>query len=121
MGNIGKTLHEGLRELQGRDLSSVEFVMDYVQFYFGGPCLTAHIPPSVTTALGHTLVPDKQCYRDALCERIGVKVRDTEADATGVAINFEDGAIFRISLREQDYRGPEALEFVNESGDIWVT
>lgn len=121
MGNIGKTLNYGLHELKGRDLSSIEFVRDYVQFRFDGPCLTVHIPPSVTTALGHTLVPGEQCYRDSLCERIGVKVRDTEVDLTELAIHFEDGATFRISLREKDYRGPEAIEFINEAGDIWVT
>jgi len=122
MGNVGKTLQQGLLELRGRELASVEFVRDYVQFRFDGPYLTVHVLPSIITAHGDTLTPGERCYRDSLCERIGVKVRDTEVVAhTEVAVHFEDGTAFRISLREEDYRGPEAVEFINEGGDIWVT
>lgn len=122
MGNVGKTLQQGLSELKGRDLSSVEFVRDYVQLRFDGPYLTMHMLPSIITAQGDALMPGERCYRDFLCERIGVKVTDIEVVAhTEVAIHFEDGTALRISLREGDYRGPEALEFMNEGGDIWVT
>jgi 2C-methyl-D-erythritol 2,4-cyclodiphosphate synthase len=122
MGNVGKTLQQGLSELKGRDLSSVEFVRDYVQFRFDGPYLTMHVLPSIITAQGDTLTPDKRCYRDFLCERIGVKVRDIEVVAhTEVAVHFEDGTIFKLSLQKEDRRGPEALEFINDGGDIWVT
>jgi hypothetical protein len=120
MGNVGKTLQQGLLELRGRELSSVEFVRDYVQLRFEGPYLTVHNLPSVVTSPENTLTPDERCYRDSLCERIGVKVKDiTVADHAEVTIHFEDGTTFKLSL-QKDRGGPEALEFINEGGDIWV-
>jgi hypothetical protein len=122
MGNVGKTLQQGLSELKGRDLSSVEFIRDYVQFRFDGPYLTMHVLPSIITAPGNMLTPSDRCYRDFLCERIGVKVTDTEVVAhTEVAIHFEDGATIKLSLQKEGSSGPEALEFTNEDGDMWVT
>jgi hypothetical protein len=119
MGNVGKTLQQGLLELRGRELSSVEFVRDYIQFRFEGPYLTVHNLPSVVTSPQNTLTPGGRYYRDSLCERIGVKVRDIKVvDHTEVAIDFEDGTTFKLSLGKE--RGPEALEFINEGGDIWV-
>lgn len=56
--------------LVGSELSSVEFVRDYVQLRFDGPTLTAVTHGVVT-------LPDGQYgaatpgYRDALCSRIG--------------------------------------------------
>jgi hypothetical protein len=119
MGNVGKTLQQGLLELRGRELSSVEFVRDYVQFRFDGPYLTVHNLPAVVTSPENTLTPGERCYRDSLCERIGVKVRSIKVVHTEVAIDFEDGTTFKLSLEKE--HGPEALEFINEGGDIWVT
>lgn len=119
MGNIGKTLQQGLLELRGLELSSVEFVRDYVQFRFGGPYLTVHNLPSVVTSPENTLISGGRCYRDSLCERIGIKVRGIKVvDDAEVAIDFEDGTTFKLSLEKKC--GPEAIEFINEGGDIWV-
>lgn len=50
-------------EIIGRQLSSVEFVQDYVQFRFDGPCLTAITPPVFTKASDVPL-PGSAGYRD---------------------------------------------------------
>ena len=37
-----------------------------------------------------------------------------------VMIGFSGSAILRISLRDDDYLGPEALQFGGGSGPLWV-
>jgi len=60
-------------------------------------------------------------YRDALCKQIGCRVDHTDVDDQQVSIVFENGATVSISLRDNDYRGPEALEFWLDRKDrIWV-
>jgi len=113
-------LADALKALVGEQLSSVEFVADYVQLWFDGPCLTAHTPPTVSRGDEKLMWGDLR-YRDALCEQIGRVVEHTLANGEKVAIVFDNGATISISLREQDYRGPEALEFwLDRKERIWV-
>jgi len=114
------TLADGLKTLVGEQLSSVEFVADYVQLWFNGPCLTAHTPPTVSSD-GNNLAWGDLRYRDALCEQIGRSVERTLVDAEQVAIVFDNGASVSISLREEDYRSSEALEFwIDRKDRTWV-
>jgi len=74
-----ETLADTLKEVVGHVLSSVEFVEDYVQLRFDGPCVTASNPPAVTwgaESFGLTQAGD----RDALCRRIGCRVERTEVN-----------------------------------------
>ena len=60
-------------------------------------------------------------YRDSLCSQIGRSVVRTEVDDQQVSIIFESGAVVSISIRDDDYRGPEALEFSLDAKDrVWV-
>jgi hypothetical protein len=115
-----QTLAEGLGTLVGHALSSVEFVADYVQLWFDGPCLTAYTQPVVTWESEG--ISSGQCgYRDILCAQIGCRVERTEVDKQRVSIIFESGAVVSISLRDDDYRGPEALQFwLDKKDPIWV-
>ena len=57
-------------------------------------------------------------YRNALCAQIGDKVVQAsleEADA--LTIEFENGTVFGLSLREEDLDSPEAGSY-SESGDV---
>ena len=73
--------HAGLRELVGRELSSVEFVRDYVQLRFDGPCFFAYTMPVVQT-LDRVVPRSAGGYVEALIDRIGKRV---DAAERGVA------------------------------------
>jgi hypothetical protein len=99
----------------GEQLSSVEFVQDYVQLRFDGPTLTAFVWPVLRfrTKAVHF---GESSYRDELCGRIGHKVRAAELrQGEAVIVEFEDGAIISVSLRAEDSVGPEAGHFTNGS------
>jgi hypothetical protein len=99
--------------IEGEQLSSVEFVQDYVQLRFDGPCLTAITRPIIK--LGAIQLDwAASGYRDALCERIG-KVVDSVSvsEKEAIDITFTDGAAISISLRPEEYRAAEAAIFTD--------
>ncbi len=95
--------------ITGEQLSSVEFVQDYVQFHFDGPYIIALTWPTVEIG-GEKLTFGSPRYRDALCERIAHKVlRANLIENESLTIEFDDGATIRISLAVKDRVGPEAV------------
>lgn len=99
----------------GEELVAVEFVEDYLQLRFAAPLFTLYAWP-------HVLFPDFSVaygepeYRNALCAQIGEKVETAsleEGDA--LTIEFENGAVFGLSLREEDVDGPESGSY-SETG-----
>jgi len=113
------TLGDAVQELQGKPLSSVEFVQDYIQLRFDGPCLTAYTLPVVSSG-SNILTADSFDYRNQLCTQIGHVVVACRAEIDELLMKFDDGVEIRISLRDDDYRGAEALEFISEDGHTWV-
>jgi hypothetical protein len=113
------TLADGLHELVGCVLSSVTFVADYVQFGFNGPSLTAYTLPVVSMGSG-SIKWGESGYRDALCLQIGRNIERVEADEKHVAIVFQGGSAISISLLDEDYTGPEALQFSLNHDRWWV-
>jgi hypothetical protein len=117
---MATTNARALHSIVGRELRSVEFVRDYVQLHFDGPTITAVTDPVVT-------VGEKQYerttlgYRDVLCDRIGrtVRMAVVEEDER-IVLEFDDKTCLIVSLREEDYRGPEAVIFQNGPQDTWV-
>jgi len=114
-----QSLADALGSLNGHVLSSVEFVADYAQLRFDGPTLTAYTPPTVSWGT-ESHIWGEPGYRDALCRQIGCRVERTAVDDAQVSIAFESGAAVLISLRDEDYRGPEALQFSLDKERIWV-
>ena len=109
-----------LEPIVGRELSAVVFVRDYVQFEFDGVGLTALNLPVIKVG-EKTLSFGQPGYRDTLCERIGQAVRSACVEENeGILIDFEDGSTLSISLRSDDYSGPEAAIFHNGPGETWV-
>jgi hypothetical protein len=89
-------------------LTSVIFVMDYVQLDFDGPRLTAVTLPTVEVE-GVRLKFGQPGYRDALCERIEHTVVRADAIADeSLRIEFDDRSVIGVSLRPEDYRAAEA-------------
>jgi len=96
----------------GEQLSSVEFVQDYLQLHFDGPTLTLFVWPLViSNGCEHRLGRDG-CYRDELCGRIGRRVLEVVTDnAEAITVRFDDTASFVVSLKSEDRVGPEAGYF----------
>jgi hypothetical protein len=118
MPNITKPLAVALSGLTGSLLSSVEFVQDYIQLRFDGPCLTAYTFPSFRA--GAEVVERVQLgYCDAICGQIGLRVLRAEVDNERLAIFFEGGAVIAFSLLERDYVGPEAVQLTIDDA-VWV-
>ena len=106
----------GLDIIVGEFMSSVEFVMDYIQLHFNGSTLNAYTCPDVRTAI-NTLRPTESGYRDALCSLIGATVERTEIrESDCLRIIFTESRAITISLRPEDAVGPESVEFWSRYG-----
>lgn len=117
--DLSATLAEALAYLEGRQLSSVEFVMDYLQLRFDGPCLTAYCPPIVVKCGRQYAVTDSG-YRDAICEQIGHRVHHINIDDKAVVVLFPNGSSIMIALESGNCDGPEALQFSLDEQHVWV-
>jgi len=107
-----------LNEIVGSRLSSVEFVMDYIEFRFDGPCLTTLTLPSIRSGTGDLRAVDPG-YRDGLCRQIGTEVADVLLTEEDLTVAFSDSVAFVVSLRDDDYTGPEAVNFCGADGR-WI-
>ena len=95
----------------GEELKAVEFVEDFLQLRFEGPLFTLYEWPHVLLT-DFSVAYGEPEYRNALCAQIGEKVVQAsleEGDA--LTIEFENGTVFGLSLREEDLDGPEAGSF----------
>jgi hypothetical protein len=109
----------GLQIIVGRSLSSVEFVLDYVQLRFDGPCLTAITMP-ILRCDNQVLKNGMQGYCDCLIKQIGKVVNLAIVKEEELLLQFSGGASLTISLRPEDNVGPEAARFEDETGNFWV-
>ena len=92
--------------VMGEELKSVEFVEDFLQLRFDAPLLTLFAWP-------HVLLPEFSVaygepeYRNALCAQIGEKVVQASLEETdALTLEFENGTVFGLSLREEDIDSP---------------
>ena len=98
-----------LDEIVGDKLSSVAVVMDYLQLRFDGAGITAFTPVTVASGTERIVAPDAG-FRDLLCAQIGkvvAGIRFVEGEA--LVLDLDDGSSLSVSLRDEDYRGPEAI------------
>jgi hypothetical protein len=108
---MAEDLATAFRAVVSVQLSSVTFVMDYWQLAFDGYGLTILTRimvrgPNLRTSDGE---PE---FRNRLCDRIGHVVTDVALrPGDCLVLTFDDGSIIEASLRDQDYRGPEAILF----------
>jgi hypothetical protein len=95
--------------LDGETLTGVTFVLDYWQLQFGNATITPLTGIEVHTDGAIARNGDDQ-FRNRLCEQIGKVVEHFELkQSAACAITFEDQSSISISLKQADYRGPEAL------------
>jgi hypothetical protein len=109
----------GLEAIVGEFLSSVEFVMDYVQLRFCGAALTAYRCPHVQMGY-QTFLPTDLGYRDALCSLIGATVEDTEIrEGSYLRISFSERRSIRVVLDAEETTRRERANFWSTSDRVW--
>jgi hypothetical protein len=95
----------------GAQLSSVEFVQDYVQLRFDGPTLTLFVWPSLHGP-SRTMRFGEVGYRDELCGRISHTVLEAKMRPdTDIIIKFDDAVELFVSLKPECRTCPEAGYF----------
>jgi hypothetical protein len=110
-----------LKHISGRRLQAVTFILDYVQLQFDPPLtINAFTRVSVRPNGEQVRGDDDIQFRNLLCAQISkvvglVLVRDSKSFDLG----FSDGSGISISLRPEDYAGPEAVA-VNGDGYLRV-
>lgn len=105
--------------LIGTELSSVEFVRDYLQLRFDGPCLNVITDPVL-------IISNKEFTRtdfgfcDRLCQFIGKQVTEATIDKDQTLLKFSDESKIVISLKEEDRKAAEAVIFYRNKNQLWV-
>ncbi len=116
MANSGKN---PLDTLINRELSSVEFVRDYVQLRFDGPRLTVVVDP-LLEIVDKEYSRDNFGFCDILCGFIGYRVEQTSLNEESAILRFEEGRTIKISLNPNDPKLDEAIIFDAEDGQTWI-
>jgi hypothetical protein len=103
----------------GEKLSAITFVLDYWQFQFDGPTINALTRVQVSAG-GNILADGDDQFRNLICDQIGKIVAEvTFAKSQTFTMTFKDLSSISISLKAEDYRGPEAIVF-NDSNQTVV-
>jgi hypothetical protein len=106
--------------LEGRQLSAVTFVQDYLQILFDGPRITAYTLPEIRVNEKSYKWGDSG-YRDFICDLIGHKVDGTKlSENEELSIHFMDGRELAISLKPEDYVVAEAMMLEDDQSNLWV-
>ena len=116
-GKHEKAMTTDLPRIVGEKLSAVVFVVDYWQLQFDGPLISALTRIEVN-ADGEQLRDGDDQFRNAICAQIGKVVIDvTMTRSEAFTITFKDGSEISISLKLDDYRGPEAMILFGTNGN----
>lgn len=103
--------------LAGDRLAAVEFVHEHVQLRFEEALLTLYVWPEVADADGISVGFGQPNYRDALCSAIDEAVTTAEfAEGSALTVEFENGTVFALSLRDEDLDTPEIGSFTSADG-----
>jgi len=107
------------KELLGSQLSSVEFVQDYLQLRFDGPCISVFNPLTVKTKQSE-ITSWNDGFRDLLCNQITKVVTQVSFESNKqLSIEFMDRSEINVSLRADDYSSPEAIDWDGFKNGGW--
>ncbi len=88
--------------IEGRELTAVEFVLDYLQLRFDEPLVTLYDWPTLLLP-DFSLAHGEPEYRNGLCAQIGEQVEEAlleEGDS--LTLKLANGTVIALSLREED-------------------
>ena len=95
--------------IEGEELKAVEFVEDYLQLRFGDPLLTLY---ALAVCDADRIFRWRLASRSIAmhCARRSVRRLSTASleEDDALTIEFENGMVFGLSLREEDLDGPES-------------
>jgi len=108
-----------LKNMVGTELSSVEFVRDYLQMRFDGHLLTVITHPSITKGnVKHFW--DDPAFCTLLINCISKTVDAVQfAENMSLTLAFSNDTTITISLLDQDYRAAEAV--IYQSKTEWIS
>ncbi len=113
--------HDVFQQIVGEQLSGVTFVMDYIQLQFNPPPTINVLTPVTVFSHGEFVRSGDDQFRNRLCEQITKIVRSVSViPGDAVKIAFEDASVVAASLKESDYRGPEAICFLGRANRLDV-
>ncbi|HWI64827.1 MAG TPA: hypothetical protein VNT75_23605 [Symbiobacteriaceae bacterium] len=100
-------------EMIGEYLSGITFVMDYLQLQFNPPLSLSIYTPTTVRCGEATAVFGEPAFANLLLAQIGKTVAAVNLAADEfLQIRFEDGSTLAVSLRPEDYVGPEAVNII---------
>ncbi|HEX6702085.1 MAG TPA: hypothetical protein VF101_15260 [Gaiellaceae bacterium] len=99
----------------GEELSSVEFIRDYVSLHFDGPRIDALARLEVARD-DEAWREGDTAWRDALCSLISHAVECVTETSEWIRLRFDDGAEIRVGVVPEGDQ-PEAGMFHSPSGD----
>jgi hypothetical protein len=109
-----------LEILVGTQITAVCFVMDYVQFQFGGPILSALSDP-VVKSVGFIKKRCDSGYRDALCSTIGETVREAQVRENEVIkLTLANDTVIEIPIDEGSKHQSEAATLQNDDPHVML-
>jgi hypothetical protein len=108
-------------QIVGEDLSGIVFVRDYLQLQFNPPpTINAYTPTTISTK-GKTARFGETDFPNLIIGQIGKVVsKVTIKEKDSFQIIFADDSEISISLKEEDYRSPEAVNFFGKNKELVV-
>jgi len=104
----------------GEKLSAITFVLDCWQFQFDGPTINALTRVQVSAG-GNTLADGDDQFRNLICGQIGKIVAEVKfVKSRAFVVTFEDLSSISISLKAEDYRGPEAIVYFDSNQTVVI-
>ncbi len=101
--------------IEGKELTAVEFVLDYLQLRFDGPTVTFYDWPTLLLP-DFSLAHGEPEYRNGLCAQIGEEVETATLDeGDALTLKLANNVVIALSLREEDLSTPQAGAF-SETG-----
>ncbi len=117
--NMRDAKEQPLGVLVGKNVTSVEFVMDYIRIHFGYAYLTAITDPVIIKDT--EIKRGDSNYYNMLVTFIGrsvVEASVVEKDA--IRIKLDDGTSLVISLKPENYVTAEAAMFNDGPANLWI-
>jgi len=97
-------------QVVGRRLSAVTFVLDYIQLQFDPPPILNALTPVRVVCGGRSARFGDELFRNLICEQIPKTIKSVSlVDEQSLRLILDDDSEIAISLRREDYRGPEAV------------
>ena len=106
----------------GEQLSSVEFVQDYLQLHFDGSTLTCYSWPKILVDFNSYEIFDNG-YRDAICKIIGCKIDKiylNEKKSLSILFDKEYQIILNLFRDESNQDLPEFAYFTDTENNWFV-